>query len=236
MNDFLYNLSLVLAHTQLLESKGDEPLGEAWASNFITGLFTSAPEVPKFKPVVPGAEAAKATAANIANFQEISKVASATNQFNQDQVNQMMASAIPGYESMKSGIGSNINSWLKGEIPADVQGQIGRNAAYSSLSGGFAGSEMARNLVARDLGLTSLDIMQKGVDAGSRWLETAKRTAVAPQFDVTSMFVSPQQQMDAATYNSQGKFQRNWMKNQLDQEYSLAGRFDSSIKDTFESL
>lgn len=62
-------------------------------------------------------------------------------------------------------LGDQINSYLHGQIPTDVQNQIRRNDAFKSLQGGFAGSPMASNLTARDFGLTSMDLIGKGVSA-----------------------------------------------------------------------
>lgn len=241
MNDFLYNLSLVLAHTQLLESKGDEPLGEAWAVNTVLGqtvggLLQEKPDVPVFKPIDTTKEQLAALRGNIANFSEVSKLAGATNTFNQDQLNQMMESAVPGYRAMVSSIGGKINSFLSGELPQDVSDQVGRNAAYKSLSGGFGGSGMARNLVARDLGLTSLDLISKGIDAGSRWIATAKANTVAPQFDVSSMFISPQQRIQTEMWNREGKFQRDWLDSQIDAEYSFGTILGKAIQTTDQQV
>jgi hypothetical protein len=52
-----------------------------------------------------------------------------------------------------------------GKIPDDVQGMVMRAAAEKGLQGGQgAGSQSARNLTARDLGLTSIDLISRGVE------------------------------------------------------------------------
>ena len=79
---------------------------------------------------------------------------------------------------------------------------------------------MARNLVARDLGLTSLDLIGKGIDAGSRWIATAKANTTAPQFDPSSMFISPMQRIGVEQWNRTGQFQRDWMANQIESQYA----------------
>ena len=56
-----------------------------------------------------------------------------------------------------------IESMLKGEIPQDVQDQIERTAAEKSLSQGIGLGQKSRNLVARDLGLASIDIVSQGI-------------------------------------------------------------------------
>lgn len=239
--DFLQNLSLILAHSLLLESKGAEPMGEAWALNTVLGqavggMLQEKPEVPKFVPINTTREQEKAVAGNISNFADISKLASATNTFNQDELNRMLESAVPGYHSMVSSIGGRINDFLSGNIPKDVMANIERSAAYKSLSGGYGGSGMARNLVARDLGLTSLDLMQKGIDAGSRWIATARANTVAPQFDVSSMFITPQQRIQTTMFNREGKFSRDWLKNQIDAEYSMGTIWGKAIQTTDQQV
>jgi hypothetical protein len=234
---FLINLSSVLAHSMLLDAKGPEPVGEAWAratlvGQFAGGMLQQKPDVPDFKPINTTDEQRKAVQGNIANFGEISKLAGQANAFNQAELDKMLEAAVPGYKSMVSGIGAQISKMVNGEIPADVSAQIGRNSAFKSLSGGFGGSGMARNLVARDLGMTSLDIIGKGIDAGSRWLATARQSAVAPQFDVASMFVSPKDRIGVEMWNRQGKFEQQWLENQVDAEYDWRTTLGRSIATT----
>lgn len=210
--------------------------GDITGLGFLGSLFATEPKVPKFKPIDTTKEQASAVSGNIANFGDVSKLAGDMNTFNQDQLNKMLASAVPGYQNMLQGIGDRIGGFLNGEIPKDVSDQIGRNAAYQSLSGGFGGSGMARNLVARDLGMTSLDLIGKGIDAGTRWLATARQNAVAPQFDPSSMFITPAQRIATTEFNTTGKFQRDWMQNQLDSQYSLGTKFSNAMTDLGQGI
>lgn len=237
---FEANLALVLAHTLLLETKGAEPLGEAWSLNIgaqMIGAFAGyKPEVPDFKGVNAARESSKAIATNVANFGDISKLAGNVNAFNQSQLDAMMEHALPGYKSMVGDITSNISGFLKGEVPRDVSEAIGRNGAWQSMSGGYGGSGMARNLVARDLGMTSLDLMEKGVDAGSRWLATARQSLVAPQFDPSSMFLTPEQQIQTKMFNTAGKFQRDWLSEQVKRDNDPFNQISQSAQQTESSL
>ena len=54
---------------------------------------------------------------------------------------------------------------LAGQVPQDVQDQIEQASAERSLQGGygFQGSQRARNVQARDLGLKSTDLVNEGV-------------------------------------------------------------------------
>jgi len=57
----------------------------------------------------------------------------------------------------------NAAALMTGRISADVQANLARSGAMRALQGGFGGeSQMGRNLQARDLGLTSLDLMDQG--------------------------------------------------------------------------
>lgn len=56
-----------------------------------------------------------------------------------------------------------ISQQLSGEIPQDVQDQVERISAEKSIKSGLGEGQAARNLTARDLGLTSLDIQDRGI-------------------------------------------------------------------------
>lgn len=187
----------------------------------IGGLLQEKPKVPEFKGVDVQAEQAKATTGNIANFGQASQLGAKVNQFNQDQLLGMLRKAIPGYDNIMNQGSNLIQSYMRGEIPQDVKNQIGRNSAETSIAGGYGGSGMARNLEARDLGLTSLQLTQQGLSSADKWLNSAAARSTPQMFDVTSMFVSPMQQTAVSIGERDSRFQRDWVKNQLDAEYSL---------------
>ena len=98
----------------------------------------------------------------------------ALNQANMQQLQALLGQALPGYQDMVSGMaagatdllgGATTRSLLAGNVPADVVNQIQRGAAYQSVMGGTAGAGPAtiQAITARDLGLTSLNLMQQGV-------------------------------------------------------------------------
>jgi hypothetical protein len=70
-------------------------------------------------------------------------------------------------------------SLLRGELPPDLASQIQRNTASKALTGGYAGSQAARNLTARDLGRTSLDLQQAGAQQFSNIIGTTPLSALA---------------------------------------------------------
>lgn len=178
------------------------------------GAFGNKPKVPKFEQVDTSKEQLSAIAGNAAAMPALNKLATDLNLFSQQQNDKMLENAFGGfYSSIKSQIGKNILSEVSGEIPTDVSEAVRRNSAAKSLYGGFGGTGMSRNLTARDLGLTSLDLTQKGLDSAGRWMASG---AKAPQFDLSGFLVSPQTRIQTQMFNSTNQFDRDWLANQVD--------------------
>lgn len=96
--------------------------------------------------------------------------------------------------------------FLRGEIPPDVQAQLANRAAETSLAGGFSGSQVARNLTARDLGLTSLDMISRGQQGLGQQLGYAQ--ALNPyQSNTLDYLMTPQQLL--STQIQQNQFGNN---------------------------
>ena len=192
-------------------------------------LIKKKPSVPTFNPLNVGDEAGKAISANKANFGAASELASEVDSFNQEQLMARMKQIIPDLDSINAGVSGNIASMVSGQIPEDVAAQVARSGAAKAFAGGFGGSQRAGGLVARDLGLTSLQITKQGLDSASKWLATAKSTMSAPQLDVTSMFISPQQQISAAFENEKARMNNQFLKNQVDSEFSVGNRLAAGL-------
>ena len=172
-------------------------------------------KAPKYKPSDITKLQADSIAGNQANLAGAKKLADETNQFNYDQLQKMLGNAIPGFADIQQQASGNILSELKGEIPKDVQDQIMRSSAFKSLKGGYGGGGMSDGVSARDLGLTRLDITNKGLDSATKWI-TLARTAMTPgQFDASNMFVSPGDRIKADLGEKQYTFQRDWLNEQV---------------------
>ena len=91
------------------------------------------------------------------------KFVSQVNRGSMADINSVLESAIPGYSPMQKSRSDAVASMLRGELPSDVVGNVYRHSAAAALGGGYAGSPAGRNLTARDLGLTSLDLIGKGL-------------------------------------------------------------------------
>lgn len=173
------------------------------------------------KPVVPDAPDIDAGAVqkqtvkdNLAVLPDIQNIAAKQNTFNQGELDRLMEMAMPGTRSIRETATNLVGSQLRGEIPTDVQNQVQNNAAARAISGGFGGSGMHGNLVARDLGLTSMDIQKQGMNSAAAWMQMAK-SSTAPLFDGTSMFLTPQQRTQYAFANRDFRMNRDWMAAQV---------------------
>ena len=189
------------------------PLIAGAASGLLGGLLGGGkkPKVPEFRSVDIDAEQKAAIAGNAKNFSDSAELTTRTNTYNQSELQRMLRAAIPGYDAMVGKQGEVIGSMLGGQLPQDVVGQIQRNSAERAGAGGYGGSGMGRNLEARDLGLTSLQLTQQGLSAAERWLAGTKALAVPGQFDVSAMFLSPAQRVSATVANNTGQFNRDLM-------------------------
>jgi hypothetical protein len=106
---------------------------------------------------------------------------------------QQLETVAPGSAQARQQVGTIINSYLRGEVPQDVQEQITRMTAERAGAGfrppqgggmGPSGFQAAQGQLARNLGLTSLDLQQGGVNMASSWQQAA-----------TSFIQSPTQMM-----------------------------------------
>jgi hypothetical protein len=86
---------------------------------------------------------------------------------------------------------------LGGALPRDIQDQVIQNAFENAGGAGIGTSQAGRNLVARDLGLTSLDLRNQRLDRAAQITRSAPslnqifspRETLSPS-DVANLFVS----------------------------------------------
>lgn len=154
------------------------------------------------KPIIPDyplldVAQGKALTANIAAFEQASKLAVKTNLFNSQQLSALADRQIGGGAADQ--IGKNILSMLRGEIPDDTATNVLRTTAGDAFGRGIGGQPIGLNFSARSLGLESNKIKLQGFDSALKWLSQT------PMFDITSAFITPQQQFGA----DQAKFERD---------------------------
>lgn len=185
------------------------------AMDFFSAQFGQKPKVPTLTPLNLQTEQSKAIASNQANLQGSEQLTAAANQFTQQQIEQMLSQAIPGFDQLRGNVQNTINQEIAGQLPADVQQQIQSSTAASAVAGGYAGSDLARNLTARDLGLTSLNLTQQGLSSAQSWIQQMNNLFSPGMLNVSSMFVSPQQQASFDVEERNAQFQQQWMQNQI---------------------
>jgi hypothetical protein len=112
----------------------------------LTPFFGTKPQIPTLPTVSLSDMQGKSIAANQAALPGAEALATSTNAFNQQQIQQMLNTMIPGYSGMASTMSKNTAAMLNGEIPADVQDAISRSGSAQALGGGFAGSGMSHDL------------------------------------------------------------------------------------------
>ncbi len=187
--------------------------------SFLDSLIGRKPVVPQVPVVDLGAEQAKAVQSNLAVAPEAGKLAT----LSQDQINKMMEMAIPGFANLRGQVSSNISSLLRGEIPGDVGQAVKQQGAARSLTGGYGGTGAANNLVARDLGLTSLGLTQQGQSSAESWIRNMEQLYSPSQALFTGMFITPQQQYAATSHERDLQFQQQWLQEQINAMPSPAG-------------
>ena len=143
-----------------------------------------------------GAQETKNLEQNKALLPGAKELGSDINQFNQDEQLKSLRESIPGYDELVKSQLDLTNSRLRGEIPTDVAGQIQRYTAGRNISGGYGKtSQFGNNLLARDLGLTSLGLQNQGFEMAGNYLNQMRSLTNAPKFDVTSQFMSATQRV-----------------------------------------
>ncbi len=179
------------------------------------GGFPKKPKVPDWQDISLATQQGKAIDANLAALPGAEQLVSRSNAFSQDQISKMLQNVIPNYSALTSKSGSNIEAMLRGEIPSDVKDQIQTSDAARALSGGYSGSGMHGDLVARDLGLTSLHLTQQGLSSAESWISMMDSMFAPSQLSVKDMFISPTQMFQTTFANQAEKWNVQWLKNQL---------------------
>ena len=126
---------------------------------------------------LPGLNVGTALGESALNAPRAREMETERNAFNRAQLLESLGIQIPGYQEGQAQRTQNALALLRGELPPDVAAQVQRRAAGQALQGGYAGSAAGRNLVARDLGRTSLDFANLGNQQFSNILGT---TPLAP--------------------------------------------------------
>lgn len=162
------------------------------------------PRTAPYVPVDPTQSEADTIAAAKANLPGAEDVTSKINAFSQGQLEAEWAKILPDYKAMVSSAAGTLRDQIAGKIPAADIAALMTSDAGKALYGGYGGSGMARNLSARDLGLSEYQVTQQGIQGLQSLMATLKGTMIAPQASVTNML------LDAGTVLSNQTQQREF--------------------------
>jgi hypothetical protein len=189
----------------------------AAAVSAVSGAVAGSKGVPKvaaFTPVDPQDEQYKAIEGNIAELDQLAKLSSGSNAIATKDLLTSMETLTPGTTALRDKTTSTISSYLGGELPQDVIDQTRRLSAEAGVLGGFGpDSGMGRALTSRDLGLNTLNLVDRGLNLAQSWIQQTYQ--MAPKFDFTSMFVTPREQIETQVENNRG------LQNQRQQELNM---------------
>jgi hypothetical protein len=100
----------------------------------------------------------------------------------------------PGSQAQREAALNQINAYIQGQIPQDVQQNINRQVAQN-LGGGFnlfSGGGQAPNAFARNIGQTSVGLSQYGLSAAPTWQQLANSMVTRPEVGLQAGLQSAQ--------------------------------------------
>lgn len=178
--------------------------------------FGSKPQVPGLPAIRPGEVQGETITENLAALPEAEKLAGAVNVARRREGRRALDASVPGARGILEKGTQQIASMIRGEIPDDVSQQVQQFANERAFSGGFGGSGLARNLTARDLGLTSLNLTQSGISSAQQWISGAMQLSQPGGFfDVSSMFFTPSERLSFEERERAAQFNRNLLFEQV---------------------
>jgi len=180
----------------------------------------SAKGPPKPIPLDLQAEQRKAIAGNKAVLPELQSMATGIDAFNQQRLNASLDSVLPGARANAAKSQSIIADQLAGKVGADVVDFTQNQANARGLgqgTGAFGrGGSLTSNNFVKQLGLTGIDLQQRGMTNEEQWLQVGRQNLMAPQYDFTSMFVNTMQQAQNQEKNNDNLWNSDWLGIQQD--------------------
>lgn len=171
--------------------------GLADLSGGSNAVFGTKPKVAPFTPV---------------SLDEATKTTLGINEGNFGDIIKYLNQVVPGFSDLLQS-GSDASKELltqgetlaSGQIPSDVMSSVERSSAFQSLQGGFSGSPMGRALSARDLGLTSLNLINQGAGLIGQGSNAAQLWTQLAEGAVSSFVTSTSQEAAVEAANNAGK-------------------------------
>ena len=163
-----------------------------------SSLLKKGPKIPKYKKVDQDAEQKAAIAGNLASFDNAKELADKTTMADQERLESIISRTLPDYRNMLSGAGGAISNMIAGNLPMADQGMIMRQAAERGGAMGLGGSQAGRNLTARDLGLSQMQMIGQGLNAFNSFSSNLRQNYTVNPMSQASMYMTPQQRIGNA--------------------------------------
>ena len=163
---------------------------------FLNKIFGDKVKVPKFKEIDPDAEIQKAFDSIKEQLPEAQQLTRNISEADADTQMAVLEKIAPGTAENIRLQTKNIQAGLRGELPEDVRNLITDRSAIQSQFGGYSGSQAAGYNELRNLGLTSLQVIDNASNQASQAL--AQYSSMVSPTSVNNMFISPQQRYNIA--------------------------------------
>jgi hypothetical protein len=155
---------------------------------------------------------------NEANMSRWESMAKELTRIDVDTRMSMLDQFVPDWRQKRDAASAINDKLMRGEIPKDVADQLQRSAAYAAvIQGGGAGVQ--RSLTARDIGATSMELQQRGMQGAQSWTQMMaglmpEQTTAAgvmatqgmtPQMALEASIRNAENQLTAAQENARGR-------------------------------
>lgn len=195
-------------------------------------LMKKGAKIPTYKPVDQTAEQQAAISANLASFDQARQLADQTTAADQDRLDSILSRTMPNYREMISGAGSAVQRMISGELPMADQQMVMRRAAERGSGLGLTGSAAGRNLTARDLGLSSLQMTQAGLGAFNQLSSNIRQNYMVNPMSTAASYVSPSQRIANAIQENQFAYNAAVGKAQSDAANSTRNKLAGFVSTT----
>ena len=174
---------------------------------FLNKIFGDKVKVPKFKEIDPDAEIQKAFDSIKEQLPEAQQLTRNISEADADTQMAVLEKIAPGTAENIRLQTKNIQAGLRGELPEDVRNLIIDRSAIQSQFGGYSGSQAAGYNQLRNLGLTSLDVIDNASNQAAQAL--AQYSSMVSTTSVNNMFISPQQRYNIAVSERDKRYSRD---------------------------
>lgn len=172
------------------------------------GAFGEKPVIPSLPEIDIDAIMRQTTAGNMAAFPQLQELGAALNRFNSQQTRAALEMQLPGMTQQAIDL---TGSQIRGELTEGQLNFLSNKAAARAQNLGVAGGGFQLNLERMGMVEASMNRQQQGL---SNFGALAQRL-VPPQFDVTSMFFSPQQRLNFEMQDRTQRFARDLINAQV---------------------